>query len=67
MIWIFALAALLCVAAAVIGYIKDKLTPDLPAEYWANTELKKEDIVNGASLDQIIKYAKEGRYKIDEE
>ena len=59
---IFALAALLCVVGAIVEYIKEKREPEIPAENWANEDLKHQDIMNGVPMDQIIKYAREGRY-----
>jgi len=63
---IFALAGLLCVGGAIVESIKEKAEPEIPAENWANQDLKHEDIMNGVPMDQIIKNARAGRYKVTE-
>ena len=63
---VFALATLLCVLGAIVEYIKEKREPEIPAENWANEDLKHQDIMNGVPMDQIIEYAREGRYIVKE-
>ena len=63
---IFALAALFCVIGAIVESIREKREPEIPAENWANKDLKYQDIINGVPMDQIIKYAREGRYIVKE-
>lgn len=63
---IFALAGLLCIGGVVVGYIKEKTEPEIPAENWANHDLEHQDIMNGVPMNQIVKYAREGRYKLNE-
>lgn len=46
--------------------VSESLEKEIPAENWANKELKHEDIMNGVAINQVIKYAKEGRYKLDQ-
>ena len=43
---------------------KDALTPTIPAENWANKELQYQDLMNEVSVDQRIKNAQNGKYKL---
>lgn len=53
------------ISSAVRG-IKDAFTPTIPAENWANKELYHQDLANGVSVDQCVKNARNGRYKLVE-
>jgi len=48
---------------AAIMCLVDLLDRPVPAENWANEELIYQDMMNGVSLEQQIKYLKQGRYK----
>ena len=48
----------------LFGGIKEKLEPTIPAENWANKELMHQDLMNGVSAEQRMRYAKQGRYYI---
>ena len=50
---------------AAIMCLVDLLDRPVPAENWANEELIYQDMMNGVSLEQQIKYLKQGRYKKD--
>jgi len=44
--------------------IKEKLTPTIPAENWANRELYHQDLMNGISSEERMKNLKNGKYKL---
>lgn len=46
------------------GAVKDALTPEIPAENWANKELYHKDIMSGVPIEQRLKNAKNGKYKL---
>ena len=48
----------------LFGGIKEKCEPSIPAENWANKELMHQDLMNGVSAEQRLRYAKQGRYYI---
>lgn len=48
----------------LFGGIKEKCEPTIPAENWANKDLLHQDIMNGVSAEQRLKYARQGRYCI---
>lgn len=48
----------------LFGGIKEKCEPTMPAENWANKELMHQDLMNGVSAEQRLRYAKQGRYYI---
>ena len=48
----------------IFGGIKEKCEPSIPAENWANKELMHQDLMNGVSAEQRLRYAKQGRYYI---
>lgn len=48
----------------VVRVVKEKHTPVIPAENWENKELYYEDLVNGVSAEQRLKYAEKGKYKL---
>ena len=56
--------------ASLIGsaynLIKEKCTPVITAEQWGNRELMHEDLMNGVTAKQQIKYAQQGRYVVKE-
>lgn len=45
-------------------FISEKLTPTIPAENWANRELQHEDMMNGMSMEEILRNVEKGRYKL---
>lgn len=51
------------IGTAVRG-VKDAVTPTIPAENWANKDLYHQDLMNGVSVEQCVKYAQQGRYKL---
>ena len=48
----------------LFGGIKEKCESTMPAENWANKELMHQDLMNGVSAEQRLRYAKQGRYYI---
>lgn len=46
--------------------IKEKITSPIPAENWANKELYHKDLINGASIDELMKNVEDGKYKLKE-
>ena len=56
--------ALLTTGVPMLG---EKLEKTIPAEYWANKELKNKDISNGVLPKEIIRRAEQGRYYIPKE
>ena len=58
---------LLLVTSAVVTcvqIIKESLEPTIPSENWANKELVNKDILNNVSVEQRIKNARNGKYKL---
>ena len=51
---------------SVVRIVKESCTPVIPAENWANRELQHEDLMNGMSMEQILKNVEKGRYKLTE-
>lgn len=47
-----------------ISAIKEAFEPVIPAENWENKELYYKDIANGVSVEQRIKNAENGKYKL---
>ena len=50
------------IIGACIQGIKEACQPTIPAENWANKELMHQDLMNGVSAEQRLRYAKQGRY-----
>lgn len=50
--------------STVVEGIKDAFTPTIPAENWANKDLYHQDLMNGVSVDQCVKNAQNGKYKL---
>ena len=48
----------------LFGGIKEKCEPTIPAENWANKELMHQDLMQGVSAKQRLRYAEQGRYYI---
>ena len=48
----------------LLGGIKEKCELSIPAENWANKELMHQDLMNGVSAEQRLRYAKQSRYYI---
>ena len=46
--------------------IKEACQPKIPAENWANKELYYQDVMNGVSVEQRMKYVEKGKYKVTE-
>lgn len=46
--------------------IKERLTPTIPAENWANKELYHQDMMNGVPAKQRMKNLENGKYKVSE-
>ena len=58
---------LLFIASAVVtctNIFKESLKPAIPMENWANKELINEDISNNIPVEQRIKNARNGKYKL---
>ena len=49
-----------------IPLAKEKFTPTIPAENWANKDLIHQDRMNGMSEKQILENVKNGRYIVTE-
>jgi hypothetical protein len=52
------------VIGTCIGAIKERLETPIPAENWANKELQNKDIADGVPIEQRIKNARNGKYKV---
>ena len=46
------------------SFLKEKTTKSIPAENWANKELYHQDIMNGVPIDQRLKNAENGKYRM---
>lgn len=46
--------------------IKEGCTPIIPAENWANKDLYYKDLMTSVSVEQCLKNAKNGKYKLTE-
>lgn len=58
---------LLFIASAVVtcaNILKESLEPVIPMENWANKELINEDISKNIPVEQRIKNARDGKYKL---
>ena len=44
--------------------IKEACIPTIPAENWANKELYNKDIMDGVPIEQCLKNANNGKYKL---
>ena len=60
----FDLLFIVSIVGTLIGFIKEKCEPEIPAEYWANKQLYHDDIMNGVSIEQRMKNLKNGKYKL---
>lgn len=49
---------------SVVRIIKEANAPVIPAENWANKELQHEDLMNGMSMEEILRNVEKGRYKL---
>lgn len=47
--------------------VKEALTPEIPAENWANKELYHKDMMSGMSTKELMKNVERGKYKITEQ
>lgn len=52
------------IIGGLVEYVKEHSEPVIPAENWANKKLYNDDIANGVSVEQRIKNAENGKYKI---
>lgn len=52
------------VIVTCINGVKESLTPVIPKENWANKELINKDILNNVPIEQRIKNARNGKYKL---
>lgn len=50
--------------STVVQGIKDAFTPTIPAENWENKDLYYQDLMNGATVNQCVKNAQNGKYKL---
>ena len=48
-------------------WLKEKTTKSIPAEYWANEELRRKDIMSGVSAEELLRRTEAGRYYIPKE
>ena len=48
----------------IVEAIKEMITPEIPAENWANQELYHKDIMDGVPIEQRLKNLKNGKYKL---
>ena len=49
-----------------IQWCKETFSKEIPAENWANKELYYKDLMNGVPVEQRIKNAENGKYRITE-
>lgn len=61
--WLLGIVSIIYV---VYQLIKEACEKPIPAENWANKDLMHQDLMNGISIEQHIKYAKQGRYRLPE-
>lgn len=59
------LLGIICIIYVIVQLIKEACTPTIPAENWANKELMHQDLMSGMSIEEHLKCAQKGRYKID--
>lgn len=52
------------IIGGLVEYVKEYSEQVIPAENWANKKLYNDDIANGVSVEQRIKNAENGKYKI---
>lgn len=45
--------------------IKEACTSTIPAENWVNKELYYQDMVNGVSAEQRLKFVEQGKYRME--
>lgn len=55
---------IISIIGTIIGLIKEKCEPEIPAENWANKELYHKDIMDGVPIEQRMKNLKNGKYKL---
>lgn len=60
----FNLILIISIIGTIIQFTKEKFEKPIPAENWANKELYYKDIANGVSVEQRVKNARNGKYKI---
>ena len=46
------------------SFLKEKTTKSIPAENWANKELYHQDMMKGVPIEQRLKNAKNGKYRM---
>lgn len=54
------IAAIIYLASKII---KEKITPEIPAENWSNMDLYNQDVLNGVPIEERLKNLQNGKYK----
>ena len=57
---------IMSIVGTCVQAIKEAFTPTIPTENWANKELYRQDLMNGASVEQLMKNVENGKYKLTE-
>ena len=60
----FDILFIISIFGAIIQWVKEQCTPEIPAENWANMELYRKDIMDGVPIEQRIKNLENGKYKL---
>lgn len=62
----FGLLSVIGIVCTGYQLIKETITPEIPAENWANMELYHKDIMSGMPIEERLKNVRNGRYKLAE-
>lgn len=62
----FGLLSVIGIVCTGYQLIKEAITPEIPAENWANMELYHKDIMSGMPIEERLKNVRNGRYKLIE-
>lgn len=59
---------LVLVIIIVLGFwLHEKLTPEIPAENWANKDLIYKDRMSGMSEKEILRNVEQGKYRLSKD
>lgn len=61
----FNLLFIVSIIGTIVQIFKEKFTPQIPYENFRNRKLYNEDLMNGASIEQLMKNVKDGKYRIE--
>lgn len=60
----FDLLFIISIVGSAVQAVKEICAPTIPAENWGNKELYHQDIVDGVPIEQRLKNAENGKYKM---